>query len=200
MSLSLLFVAHASANSKSITFRGVEWGSSPKVVKDSFFDPIRWGSQKYNSCFGMDYWIKGKGPVYSGDTCIEIESEYSYTNKINVAGKKAAMVILRFAVVPGSDEPSFIMAEYLFASGNLYDIMIDLNIKLSELYGEYEQSMEFTPNLDIYNIWRDADGNAISLYKHGDSILSLRYISSKIDELLAKANTYVESSSRYEGL
>lgn len=200
--VSLVSCASASPE-KEIQFRGVEWGASLEEAKNSFFDPIRWESPENGSCFGMDYWTTGDGPIYVGDVCMSVQSEFSALGKINVAGLKASVAVLRFAKLPDGSEPKFIMGEYVFATGDSMDNYFDLMMKLMDLYGNYDDtSVKTSTDFDYYTVWKDSEGNAISLYRHGDSIVSLRYISSEIDSLLSAAELVIEQEkkSNYNGL
>ena len=198
----LSFLPTTYADEKMISFRGIEWGSSPKTAKGAFDSSVRWESSEYGSCFGMDYWTKGEGQIYSGNICETIRSEYSYRNKIKVAGEESSMVVLRFAMVPGHDDPLFVMGEYIFATGNYFDIMFNLSEKLKVLYGKYETAINLSSELDTYYVWKDSDGNTISLCKHGSTALSLRYISSQIDNLFSEATFSEKQNNKfsYDGL
>ena len=199
----LLLSCAFAEDEKEFLFRGVEWGASLNDVKNSFYDPIRWELPEYGSCFGMDYWTKGKGTVYSGDICMSVQSQLTATDKLNVAGIKASVAVLRFAKISNESDPKFIMGEYQFASGDAFDNYFDLKQKLIDLYGEEAYStVKVSTAFDYYTVWKDSKEDAICLCMHGDSMVALRYISSQIDALLSEAAEKYQNdkNSNYDGL
>jgi hypothetical protein len=200
--LCFCFSSGYAVTKKEILFRNLPWGSSPTEVKRSFSEPVLWDSPIIGGIFGIGYWTTGEGTVYSGDVSEEIRSSLYGSTRVSVAGMKASMVVLRFAKVPG-EEPALIMGEYLFATGNTSDIYFSLQDKLYNLYGRSdESSVAFTTRVNLYTSWKDEEGNFVSLWEQGDTIVSVRYISAKMDDLLsAAANKYQqEQFANYDGL
>lgn len=174
------------ADTQTILFRDIEWGSSMPTVFSALSE-VSFSKPSDDYAGNIEYYIFEDGDIeFSDYVCAKVHSRS--LNEMNVAGYELSNITLHFAYTPDDtgllpkdeEHTALVLGEYTIKPKDLDFVMNDLLQKLTKVYGEPfdHRTNGFTITHEIY-AWAGADDTIVSLigesYSSGSTNIYIRY-------------------------